>query len=145
MKDKLKELHQKARLARDPFAAEAYGAALASIQESEVRENREFDEAKQLQIVEKEVGKFKESSEFFSKAGRAEKANDLQQCAELLMGLLPAKLNELTYPDLVAKAIVDTGASNMKEMGTVMAALKKEHGTSLDMKVASQQVKSALS
>ena len=45
---------------------------------------------------------------------------------------------------MVAKAIAETGASSMKEMGLVMAALKKEHGTALDMKIASAQVKAAL-
>ena len=63
MKDNLKQLHQKARLARDPIATEAYGAALAAIQEGEVRANKDFDEAQQIQVVQKEAGKFKESAE----------------------------------------------------------------------------------
>lgn len=144
MKDQLKQLHQKARLARDPIGTEAYGAALAAIQESEVRENKDFDEAKQIAVVEKEAGKFTESYESFAKAGRDEKADEIRQCADLLIALLPAKLAASSYPDLVAKAIADTGASSMREMGQVMAALKKEHGAALDMKIASQQVKAAL-
>lgn len=144
MKDKLKELHQKARLARDPIRTEAYGAAVAAIQESEVRENKEFDEAKQIQVVEKESGKFIESYESFAKAGRQEKAEELKQCADLLTALLPAKLPDTAYPDLVAAAIAATGATSMKEMGQVMGMLKKEHGAALDMKIASQQVKAAL-
>jgi uncharacterized protein YqeY len=32
----------------------------------------------------------------------------------------------------------------MKEMGLVMAALKKEHGSALDMRLASAAVKEAL-
>jgi uncharacterized protein YqeY len=144
MKEKLKELHQKARLARDPIATEAYGAAVAAIQESEVRENRDFDEAKQFQVVEKEAGKFTESSDAFANAGRDEKAADLKQCAELLKALLPSKLEESAYPELVAKAIADTGASGMRDMGQVMGALKQEHGAALDMKIASAQVKAAL-
>jgi uncharacterized protein YqeY len=144
MKDTLKSLHQKARLARDPIAIEAYGAAVAAIQESEVRQNKEFDEAKQIQVVEKEAGKFTESFEAFAKAGRDEKAAELKQCADLLVALLPAKLDESAYPDLVAKAIAATGASSMREMGQVMGLLKKGHGAALDMKLASVQVKAAL-
>ena len=144
MKEKLKELHQKARLARDPVATEAYGAAVAAIQESEVRENKDFDEAKQIQVVEKEAGKFVESSESFAKAGRDEKAAEIKQCADLLKALLPAKLEESAYPELVAKAIADSGASSMRDMGQVMSALKGEHGAALDMKIASQQVKATL-
>ncbi|QXD23746.1 GatB/YqeY domain-containing protein [Opitutia bacterium ISCC 51] len=145
MKDNLKQLHQKARLARDPIATEAYGAALAAIQEGEVRANKDFDEAQQIQVVQKEAGKFKESAEAFAKAGRDDKAGELNQCVELLTALLPAKLEESAYPELVATAIEATGASSMKEMGLVMGQLKKEHGAALDMKIASAQVKAALS
>ena len=145
MKEKLKELHQKARIAREAIAIEAYGAALAAIQESEVRANKDFNEAEQIQVVQKEAGKFKESAESFANAGRDEKAGELNQCVELLTALLPAKLEESAYPALIAKAIEATGASSMKEMGQVMGQLKKEHGAALDMKIASAQVKAALS
>lgn len=144
MKDRLKELHQKARLARDASGTQAYGAALAAIQEGEVRANQDFDEAKMIAVVEKEAGKFKESAEAFAKAGRDDQAKELQQCADLLTSLLPAKLEPEAYPKLVSAAIAETGASSMKEMGQVMAALKKEHGSALDMRLASAAVKEAL-
>jgi len=143
MKVQLKELHQKARLARDPIGTEAYGAAVAAIQESEVRANADFDEAKQITVVEKEAGRFLESSEAFAKVGRDEKASELKQCADLLTALLPTKLDSSAYPEMIAKAISETGASGIKEMGKVMAALKNEHGAALDMKIASAQVKAA--
>ena len=144
MKDQLKKLHQKARIDRDASGTQAYGAALAAIQEGEVRANEDFDEAKMIAVVEKEAGKFKESADAFTKAGRPEKAEELQACADLLTSLLPAKLEEGAYPKIVSDAIVAAGASSMKDMGVVMAALKKEHGSSLDMKIASAAVKEAL-
>ncbi len=145
MKQKLKELHQKARLDRDAIATEAYGAALAAVQEGEVRENKDFDEAKVLSVVEKEAGKFRESADAFAKAGRDEQAERIAKCAEFIQAILPAKLEESAYPDLVAKAIAAVGASEMRDMGKVMAHLKKEVGSALDMKIASAQVKAALS
>lgn len=144
MKDQLKQLHQKARIARDATATQAYGAALAAIQEGEVRANQDFDEAKMLAVVEKEAGKFKESAEAFAKADRDEQARELNACMELLVALLPAKLEDAAYPKLVANAIEATGATSMKEMGLVMAALKKENGSALDMRIASAAVKDAL-
>lgn len=145
MKDQLKQLHQKARIARDSIATEAYGAALAAIQEGEVRANEDFDEAKMIAVVEKEAGKFKESAEAFEKAGRAEKVEELRACVALLVALLPAKLDADAYPSVVSQAIEETGAASMKDMGSVMAALKKAHGAALDMRVASAAVKDALS
>ena len=144
MKEELKKLHQKARIDRDASGTQAYGAALAAIQESEVRANEDFDEAKMIAVVEKEAGKFNESADAFTKAGRPEKAAELQACADLLTGLLPAKLDEDAYPQIVSDAITSVGASSMKEMGSVMAALKKEHGSALDMKIVSAAVKAAL-
>jgi len=61
-----------------------------------------------------------------------------------LTGLLPAKLDEDAYPQIVSDAITSVGASSMKDMGSVMAALKKEHGSALDMKIVSAAVKAAL-
>ena len=46
MKDHLKQLHLKARIGKDAVATQAYGAALAAIQEGEVRANVDFDAAK---------------------------------------------------------------------------------------------------
>lgn len=117
---------------------------MAAIQEGEVRANQDFEESKMLVVVEKEAGKFKESAEAFAKAGRDEQASELRSCMELLMALLPAKLDETAYPKLVAQAIEATGATSMKEMGLVMAAMKKENGSTLDMRVASAAVKNAL-
>ena len=70
MKEELKKLHQKARINRDASGTQAYGAALAAIQEGEVRANKDFDEAKMIAVVEKEAGKFNESADAFTKAGR---------------------------------------------------------------------------
>lgn len=145
MKDKLKQLHQKARLARDPIGTEAYGAALAAIQEGEVRANADFDDAKCIAVIEKEAGKFRESAQAFEKAGRPEKSESLDQAAELLEALLPAKLEASAYPKMVGAAIEATGATSMRDMGRVMAKLKEEHGAALDMKQASAEVKNALS
>jgi len=117
---------------------------MATIQEHEVRENTEFDEAKVLQLLEKEAGKFKESSEAFAKAGREDQAAHMKACSELIQGLLPAKLEADAYPALVDDAVAATGASSMRDMGGVMAFLKKEHGAALDMKIASAAVKAKL-
>ncbi|EDY80568.1 hypothetical protein VDG1235_182 [Verrucomicrobiia bacterium DG1235] len=144
MKDRLKQLHQKARIARDAIATEAYGAALAAIQEGEVRANEDFNEAKVISVIEKEAGKFAESAAAFEKAGRADKVADIAKCSELLKELLPAKLEVDAYPKLVADAVEATGASSMRDMGAVMAKLKAEVGPALDMKLASTEVKKVL-
>jgi len=144
MKERLKQLHRQARLDRDVVGSEAFGAALAAIQEAETRANADFDEPKILALVEKEAGKFRESAEAFAKASRQEKADAIAACAARLEALLPRKIDPSAYGELARKAIEETGAASMKDMGEVMALLKEAHGAALDMRLASQAVKEAL-
>jgi uncharacterized protein YqeY len=44
----------------------------------------------------------------------------------------------------VRAAVAETGATSMKDMGKVMAALKAKHGGALDMAKAGPLVKAAL-
>ena len=62
----------------------------------------------------------------------------------------PPGPSQRTMSEADTKAAIDaikaeTGASSMKDMGTVMGALKAKHGAVLDGKLASGLVKAALS
>jgi len=57
---------------------------------------------------------------------------------------LPAQMDEAAVAAAVDAAITETGASSIKEMGRVMAALKARHGAGLDMAVAGPVVKARL-
>jgi uncharacterized protein YqeY len=46
--------------------------------------------------------------------------------------------------DAIKKAIAETGASSVKDMGQVMAFLKKDYAGQMDFSSASQAVKQAL-
>jgi uncharacterized protein YqeY len=58
---------------------------------------------------------------------------------------LPQTLAGDALAAAIAAAIAETGASSPKDMGKVIGALKAKHGAALDMGVASQAVKAALS
>ena len=57
---------------------------------------------------------------------------------------LPAQLDAAAVAAAVDAAITETGASSIKEMGRVMAALKARHGAVLDMAIAGPVVKARL-
>jgi uncharacterized protein YqeY len=58
---------------------------------------------------------------------------------------LPQTLAGDALAAAIAAAIAEIGASSPKDMGKVIGALKAKHGAALDMGVASQAVKAALS
>jgi uncharacterized protein YqeY len=57
---------------------------------------------------------------------------------------LPAQMDAAAVAAAVDAAITETGASSIKEMGRVMAALKARHGAVLDMAIAGPVVKARL-
>jgi uncharacterized protein len=87
----------------------------------------------------------RDSIEQYEKAGRTELAE--KEAAEI--SHIEAYLPQAATPDeinaAVAAAVAETGASSMKEMGTVMkAAMVKLAGKSADGKLVSEAVKSRL-
>jgi len=63
----------------------------------------------------------------------------------VIEAFLPQQLDEAAMADAVAAAIAETGATGIKDMGKVMAALRARHAASLDMAKAGSLVKARLS
>ena len=64
---------------------------------------------------------------------------------EVLNSYLPQVLDATQTKDAVQTAVSEVNATSIKDMGKVVAVLKQRYGTALDMKVASQIIKSTLS
>lgn len=62
----------------------------------------------------------------------------------VIESFLPAQMDDAALETAVQAAIAATGASSVKEMGKVMAALKAQHGAALDMARAGAVVKAKL-
>ena len=81
----------------------------------------------------------------YEKGGREELA--AAEAAELAVieEFLPQMMSEAETMAAIEAIKTETGASTLKDMGTVMGALKAKHGAVLDGKLASGLVKAALS
>jgi uncharacterized protein YqeY len=51
----------------------------------------------------------------------------------LIEGFLPQQMDDAATEAAITQAIAETGASSVKDMGRVMAALKSRHAASLDL------------
>ncbi len=118
--------------------------ALAAIQQREVDERIELDEAALLGVIEKMIKQRRESVEQYRAGGREDLAAKEAAEIEVLGGYLPEPLSEQELVALVAAAIAETGAQNMKDMGRVMAVLRSRAQGRADMAVLSARVKAAL-
>ena len=102
------------------------------------------DDALVVDVLQKMAKQRRESITLYVDGGRQELA-DLEQ-AELAVidEFLPAQLDDATVGTAIEAIKAELGATSMKDMGKVVAALKARHGSQLDMSKASALVKAAL-
>ena len=76
-----------------------------------------------LDVIAKELKKRKDVLPEYEKSGRQDLITQLNREIEIVMGYLPSQLSEDELDEIVVKAISEIGASSMKDMGAVMAAV----------------------
>ncbi len=135
---------KEAMKAKDPVALNAYRSlkAKAMVKLNEAGHGgKPLTEEEFAALVKREVRERQESNEFL-KPGNATFEENARIVA-ILEALLPKTLGGAELEVLIQKAIADAGAQGPKDMGKVMAALKKS-GQPIDMGAASARVKAAL-
>jgi hypothetical protein len=116
----------------------------AGIKQREVDERTLLDDAQVLAVIEKMIKQRRESVAQFQAGNRADLVAKESAEIALLTGYLPAQLGDAELATLVRDAVASTGASSMKDMGKVMAALKPKVQGRADMGALSARIKSAL-
>ncbi|HMP45233.1 MAG TPA: GatB/YqeY domain-containing protein, partial [Sphingopyxis sp.] len=96
-------------------------------------------------VLQKMVKQRRESIALYEQGGRQELADIEAAEVAVIEDFLPAQLSEADATAAIAAIVAELGASSLKDMGRVMAAVKERHGSQLDMSKASGWVKAALS
>jgi hypothetical protein len=118
---------------------------LAAIKQIEVDERIELDDARVLTVLDKMLKQRRESIKQFRDAGRIDLADIEEAEVLVIQDFLPQALSDAEIDGLVAKAIAETGASSIKDMGNVMALLKPQMQGRADMAIVSSKIKAGLS
>ena len=98
-----------------------------------------------LSLLQKMIKQRQESVELYQKGNRADLVAQEQGEIEIISAYLPAQMSEDEIGTVIAALVKETGATAMKDMGRVMAALKERYAGKLDFTKASAAVKKALS
>jgi len=116
----------------------------AGIQQREVDERIELDDAQVLSVIDKMIKQRRESVTQFQAGNRADLVAKESAEIELLTGYLPAQLSATELDALIKEAIAATAATSMKEMGKVMGWLKPKVQGRTDIGALSARIKAAL-
>ena len=92
----------------------------AAIQRREVDDRTELDDGSVLAIIQKLVKQSQDSIDQFSSAGRDDLVTKEQSDLDIFTQYLPVALADDEIKAIIETAIIETGASSMRDMGQVM-------------------------
>ena len=136
-----------AMLARDAMKLEALRAVKAALLLEKTKEGftGEVTEETELKILQKLVKQRRESADIYLGARREDLAEKELYDVSIIETYLPKQLSEAEVTEMIRKIVVDAGATSIKDMGKVMAALKERFAGKMDFSKASAAVKELLS
>jgi uncharacterized protein YqeY len=117
----------------------------ASIKQIEVDERIELDDARIIAILDKMVKQRRESISQFKTASRDDLIKQESFEIDIIQEYLPQALSEEEVDEIVNKAIAQTSAISIKDMGKVMGLVKPQIIGRADMGEISGRIKSILS
>lgn len=116
----------------------------AAIKQKEVDERIDLGDEQVLAVLDKMVKQRRDSLQQYEDAGREDLAAKERFELDLIQTYLPEPLGEEELSSLIRSTIAEVGASSIRDMGSVMAALRGQVQGRADMKAVSQAVKAQL-
>ena len=148
-KEEIREDLNKAIKEKNSLVSDTLRMLLSEIsnkeKEKKYKENKEnLTEEEILEVIISEAKKRKEAISGFEKGGRTEQAEKEKSELIILGKYLPEQISEEEVKKIIEEAIKETSASNMKDMGKVMASLMPKLKGSADGALVSRIVKELL-
>ena len=140
----LKDEMKNAMRAKDKLRLGVIRMALSAVKQAEIDHNTEATDDNIIAILTKMVKQRKESIKMFTDGGRDELAAKEAEEVSAIQFFLPQPLTAVEISELISKAITETEAASMADMGKVMAMLKPLMQGKADMGAVSSQIRAAL-
>lgn len=118
---------------------------VAEVQKYEIDSKEPADDSKVLQIINKMIKQRMDSIDQFDAGGRSDLAEKERDEVSVLSKYKPKQLTEEEIVSIVEKAIDETQANSMQDIGKVMGILKSSIAGKADMGIVSKIVKDKLS
>ncbi len=145
LKARITEDMKSAMKAKETERLAAIRLLLAALKQKEVDERIELDDAGVVSVIDKMLKQRRDSITQYEAAQRQDLADKEKAEMVVLMAYMPQQLSEAEIDELVAKAVTDSGAASMQDMGKVMGLLRPQLAGRADMGVVSARIKAKLS
>jgi uncharacterized protein YqeY len=147
LRERLDSDLKEAMRAKQQLRVDTIRAIKSAVKYKEVEggEVKTLDEAGVVKVVQSEIKKRRDAAEQYRGASRADLAEKEEAEIAVLTAYLPAQLTEAELEALVAEAIAEAGATDLKGLGAVMKAVQPKVAGRADGKAVSELVKKKLS
>ncbi len=103
-----------------------------------------LDDEGVLDVIAKQLKQRRDSLPDYEKSGREDLIAELKTEMDILMGYLPKQLTSEELEEIVKAAVAETGASSVKDMGKIMAAVMPKTKGRADGKVINEIARALL-
>jgi len=141
---RIEEELKEARLARDEDRRDALSLVLNALRTAQKELQRPLSDDEELQVLQRERKRRVEAAEAFRKGGREEQAEEEEYELEVIEEFMPEQLSEEEIEDIIDDVISEVGATSIRDLGRVMAAVMHQLSGRADGSLVSQLVKEKL-
>jgi uncharacterized protein YqeY len=149
MRDRIAEAMKQALKSGDRQRLAALRLVMAALKDREIALQMEgkgvgLTEGDTLQVLQKMVKQRRDSAEAYEKGGRPELAAQERAEIAVIEEYLPCQMSEGDVREAVSKAVQEVGAKSIKDIGPVMAELRKRYAGQMDFAQASALLRELL-
>ncbi|MCB0262779.1 MAG: GatB/YqeY domain-containing protein [Calditrichaeota bacterium] len=142
---KLMDDYKIAMKSGDKVRLETIRGMRSQLKNFQIEKMRELTEDEVLQVLNSAAKKRRDAIELYQQHGKADRADEELQELAIIEAYLPKQLDESAIAELVEKAIAETNADSIKDMGKIMGVIMPQVKGVADGKLVQQIVKDKLS
>lgn len=145
MLEKFKKEMITAMKERDKVKLNTLRAVKGAMQLEVINNKKEESDELLLDVINKQIKMRNDSIEEFEKAGRDDLVNSYKSEIDILEEYMPKKLSEDEINEILDLGISESGASSVRDLGSVMRIVTPKVKNRCDMKVVTGILKDKLS
>ncbi|MFL2767226.1 MAG: GatB/YqeY domain-containing protein [Dehalococcoidia bacterium] len=138
--DSLKQDLKEALKAQHNVKKSVYRFILSAIHNEEIKIGKQLNDEQVLKLIIKQAQQRKDSIEAFKNAERQDLVDKESEELEIISKYLPEQISEEKIKELAQKAIQETNAQSIKDLGKIMPLLMKQLGGQADGKTVNKIV-----
>ena len=138
--DSLKQDLKEALKAQHNVKKSVYRFILSAIHNEEIKIGKQLNDEQVMKLLIKQAQQRKDSIEAFTNAKRSDLVDKESEELEIISKYLPEQISEEKIKELAQKAIQETNAESVKDLGKIMPVLMKQLGGQADGKTVNKIV-----